>query len=455
MPRLKNQHLLSATLICSLYILVASCGDSKDDKNLLMTVKTTDFEDVLTVDGTVQTVRSYSISYLEDADSKIVYLVESGTMVDSGQVVCVLESNSLMEDYDDVLTQIESNEAALNKTKADLALQFALLEAQVKNSDAQSALASLDSLQLLYASPRQKRLKELELERNAIEKKKLKQKLAALETINQSQLRKQELQLERLYVRLQTAKEKLERLTLVSPIAGLANRSLSWLTDETLQVGDQAYSGMPLITIPDLNQVKVSILASESQYKRIHVGDSVAFRFDAMSGNVAWGKIASVAPVGRPISRTNAVKVFEVEASVDHVDRVPKPGLSASCRIFMKRIPNVITIPQVAIYDVDSIKVVYVKHGKTFEERQVLLGESSPEQVVIVKGLTENEKLSLLKPSSSKVKKQTRIPIAVLKKHQHYMDSLRQADSNRAVIYQSGIETNTQQSVSYIQVISL
>jgi len=427
MPVLKIQNLLAVTLACSLFVLATSCGNSKDDASLLVTVKKADFEDVLTVKGTVEAVRSYVISSEEDADCKIIYLVEEGTMVSAGQVVCVLESNALQSDYDDVLVQIENNEAALNKTRADLDMQYALLEAEVKTSDAQSALASLDSLQLEYSSPNQRKLKELELERTAIEKKKLQLKLKSLETINGSQLRKQELQLERLKQRLQSAKEKLGHLSLVSPIAGLANRGTSWQTDGPLQEGEQAYTSMPLITIPDLTEVKVTIEASESEYKRLRVNDSVAITFDAMLRNKSWGRILSVSPVGRPISRTNQRKIFDVEVSVEKTDHLPKPGLSANCRIYLKRIPQVIAIPQIALFDEDSTKVVYIKHGKTFEERQVIVGESSPEKAVILEGLKEKEQLSLLKPPVSKVKKHTRLSAAIVKKYKQKADTTVQA----------------------------
>ncbi len=436
MSFLIKKYLPAAMLAFSLLLVATSCNNAKEDKSLIVPVKKTDFENVLTVQGTVQAVRSYAISHELDDNCKIVYLIEEGTMVEAGQVVCVLESNALETEYDELLLNIENNEAALSKTRADLDLQYSLLEAQVKNSDAQSGLAALDSLQMQYLSPNQKKLKELDLERIAIERKKLQLKLASLKTINESQLKKQELQLQRQRQRLETAKENLEALTLVSPIAGMANRGLSWMTGLPLQEGDQAYSSMPIVTIPDLTEVKVTIEASESEYKRLQINDSVAFVFDAMPGKTAWGRILTIAPVGRQISRTNPLKVFDVEVSVEEADKLPKPGLSANCRIYLKRIPDVLAIPQIAVFDQDSIKVVYVKHGKTYEERQVLVGESSPQQAVILAGLKEKEQLSLLKPPASNVKKHTKLPSAIIKQYQRTIDSLQQVEASKRLAEQ-------------------
>lgn len=431
MSFLTIKNLLSATFVCLLFVFATSCSNTKDDTSLIVPVKKTDFENVLVIQGTVQAVRSYAISHEQDENCKIIYLVEDGTMVEAGQVVCVLESDVLQSNYEDLLLTIENNEAALSKTRADLDLQYSLLEAQVKNSDAQSALASLDSLQMQYMSPNQKKLKELDLERMAVERKKLQLKLASLESMNESQLKRQELQLQRLKQRLLTAKEKIDALKLISPIAGLANRGISWINDLPLQEGDQGYSGMPLVTIPDLTEVKVAIEATESEYKRLHLNDSVSLAFDAMPGKKAWGRISSIAPVGRPISRTNPLKVFDVEISVEQADRLPRPGLSAISRIFLKRIPDVITIPQIAIFDADSIKVVYLKNGKSYEERQVIVGETSPANAIILTGLKENDQLSLLKPPASKVKKHTYLPAAVVKQYKHVSDSTANAEMLR------------------------
>lgn len=429
MPFLTKKNVTAVTLACLLLLSATSCKHSNDDKSLVVPVKKTDFEDYLPVQGTVQAVRSYSISSQIEENCKIVYLVEEGTHVEAGEVVCIMESEALQSNYDDMQLQIEKNEAELSKTRADLDLQYSLLEAQVKNSDAQSVLASMDSLQLQFMSPNQKRLKELDLERIAIERKKLQLKLASLKTINESQLKKQELQLDRQYQRLESVREQLELLKLVSPIAGMANRGVSWVDDMPLKEGDQAYTGMPVITIPDLSEVKVNVEASESEFKRLQLNDSVVFTFDAMPGKKAWGRITSISPVGRPISRTNPIKVFDVEVSVEHADRLPRPGLSANCKIYLKRIPDVLAIPQIAVFDDDSIKVVYIKQGKTYEERQVLVGETSPQQAVILAGLKDKEQLSLLKPPASKVKKHTRLPATVIKKHQKTIDSLTQVES--------------------------
>jgi hypothetical protein len=67
----------------------------------------------------------------------------------------------------------------------------------------------------------------------------------------------------------------------------------------------------------------------------------------------------------------------------------------------LKRVPDVIVIPQVAIFEEDSMKVVYVKNKNGFEQRQIETGISSPKEAVITKGLKKNEKIALSKPQAA------------------------------------------------------
>jgi len=401
-----------------------SCKE-KVDESLLISTKPTVFEDILEIDGVAQSVESYTIQCPPRMEAEVIFLIEDGAKIDTGDVVCILENKDLQSEYENLLIQLEEYEAGLSKSHADLAMQYAMMEAQVKSIDAQTAIANLDSLQLSYATPKQRRLKELEMEKAAIEKQKLTRKLEALETINKSQIRKQELQIQRWKNRIKSTKERLDMCTLKANHAGIAIRANSWLTGAKVQEGDQAWSNMPLITIPDLSKMKVIIQASESEYKRININDSVEFTFDAMPENKARGRIRAVSPVGKAISQNSKVKVFDIEATIDSAITLPDPGFTAKCKIVLRRVPNVIVIPQIAIFDVDSQKVVYVKRKRGYEERQVITGITSPKSAVIDTGLTGKEMLSLIRPSASLIKKQTFLPDSIVKRFAMRKDTTR------------------------------
>lgn len=270
-PLLKTNFFVLLVLLLAFY----SCSKKQEKEILIHNFGNSVFEDIVELDGMVNSVRSVTINAPDRINAEIIFLVEDGKQVKEGDIVCVLESRELINDYEELLRDLENTKANLEKSKADLNMKYAMLQAQVKSIEAQTQIANLDSAQLKFSSPNQRKITELNLRRAAIEKSKLEKKLKAVESINKSQLKGLEVRISRWENRIQSAQEMIEQLTIKAPQAGLAMRGESWYTGLKLQEGDQVESDMPLITIPDLNEMKVIIQASEASYKRINENDPV------------------------------------------------------------------------------------------------------------------------------------------------------------------------------------
>jgi HlyD family secretion protein len=385
--------------LCCIY----SCTDKKAPIPSLFTINEADYVDELMIDGTVEPVQISSVTCPNNIDGTILWLAEDGTYVNEGDTICILEDKNLTNNYNSSLISLEGLFANQNKVKADLAMQFALLDADVKNNQAQTEISRLDSLQLNYSSPSMRKIKELELQKAEIERKKLMKKLQTFKKIQQSELRKQELQIKRMQTNIDNNKQMLLKLKLTSPKSGMLIRSIHWVTNRKSQVGDPVWGGMPIFTIPEMIEMKVKILAREGEYKRIEVGDSVSFMFDAMPDNQAFGKILKKAPVGKPLNEKSKVKFFEIEASIQKTTQIPTPGLSVKCEVFIQHVKDTIVIPQISVFEEDSMKVVYVKQANGFEKRQIIAGISSPKQMIVTRGLTRNEIIALSKPDETLV----------------------------------------------------
>ncbi|NDV47769.1 hypothetical protein D0T49_11995 [Paludibacter sp. 221] len=382
-----------------------SCNARDSKNNVTYTVPSyNDFQDVITINGFVEPISSTTLSCPRGVDGIVVFLIEDGTYVEEGDLLCVIEDANLQSHYNQTKVDLENAEANLEKTRADLALQYSILEAQVKNNEAETAIANLDSLQLIYSTPTQRKIKELELRKTAIEKAKYEKKLGSLDIIQQSEIKKRELEIIRLKNRMESVKEIVDKLEIRAPKKGLATRPIYTMTWKKLQVGDNVWNNMPVIVIPEMEKMKVKIMAPEKDFKNIGVNDSVVYTFDAMPGNIAYGKIIKKTPVGRQIVHGSKVKEFEIEASIDSSQVMPEPGFTADCKVILKEVKDTIVIPQIAVFDGDSTKVVYVKNGKTFEERPVVTGMSSQKEVIISEGLSRNEEISLVKPQANLIK---------------------------------------------------
>ena len=386
-------------LVLAMGCLLASCSSDKGRGVPLYDVERDDFAEVLVIEGHTETVNSVNINCPPHVRGTIVRIVENGAEVKKGDTVCVIEDVGLAENCERLTIDLESAHAELEKLQASQQLEAALIEAQVKNNEAEAILAESDSIQMLYMSPVERRTKLLQLERASVEHNRLLKKMEFTKVIQQMDLVRIEKRIKLLERRLEGERKKLESLTLIAPSNGIAMRGRRWpWSDVTWNIGDEVRDGRTVVALPDLSAVKVVFYAQETEYKRLQMGDSVMYTFDASPANRAWGRIAKMASVGKERTEGARVKTFEAEASVDSILSLPEPGLSTRCHIYLEHIPDTIVVPSISIFDRDSIKVVYVKKEHRYEERPVVLGVGSPQMTIIASGLHEGEQIALIKP---------------------------------------------------------
>ncbi len=395
------------TLILSTFI---SCKSGNTDNIPVFTVQTTHFEDILEVSGLVEPVEVTTFAVPPWVDGKIIYLIKDGTRVEAGDTICLLEDKGREQNYEEQKAQLELLTAELEKTKIDLATNYSLLEAQVHNNEAEMQITNLDSANFRFLTPNQLRIKKLEIRQASIVRKQLKNKLKSLAVINQSAIRQIELQKMQLVNRVERTAGELSTLTILASQSGIATRAISPMTRRKMEEGAAVWEGLPLALIPKMDKMKVKINAPEGDFKQISVNDSVTFSFDALPGVTAWGRVLSKSPVGQPVRDNSKVKYFEIQASVEKSDIPLPPDVSAKCRIYLEQIPDTLVIPQVAISEIDSMQVVFVRKGSRFEKRQIKTGTSSSKYAVVTAGLKPKEVIALSKPQGQWIQGEKLLP---------------------------------------------
>ena len=385
--------------VISIGLTLAACSPNGSSTSATYEIKRCDYEDILIIEGYTESVNSVNINCPPDVDGTIISIVETGTYVKQGEVVCVIEDVNIADKHERLKLDLESAYAELEKLKASQQLETALLEAQVKNNDAEALLADFDSLQMLYMSPAERRTKELQLERAAIERARLMKKVDASKVMQEIDVMRIEKNIERIKRNMDDEQKKLESLSIRAPRDGIAIRAKRWpWSSATWTIGDNVWNGRTTITLPDFDEMKVIFHAKETEYKRLQIGDSIMYTFDAMPQNRAWGHITKMASIGQTRTEGSQVKTFEIEATIDSLLSPVEPGLSVRCHIYLRHIPDTIVVPTISIFDKDSLKVVYVQKGRKHEERIVTIGLSSPKTTIVSEGLKEGETISLIKP---------------------------------------------------------
>lgn len=399
-----RKKIVLSGVIAMIGMFFVSCSSEGRSNLTLYTVERGAFDDVLRIEGFTESVSSISLTCPQDADGSIEYLVESGTMVKKGDTLCIIDDPRIEERYENWMLSLENVYADFESAKANAKMELALLEAQVRTNEAETLIAGLDSVQLLYLSPTERRIKELQMEQAVINRSRLAKQITAQKAIQQADIKRIESQISQVERRVEKQRKLLESLVILAPKDGLAIRARRWpWSTQTWLVGDNVWDGRAVVTMPSVDSVKVLIYAQETEYKRIDVGDSIEYTFDAMPENRAWGRVTKLSPMGLKRTEGSEVKTFEIEASVDSLLQPIDPGLSANCRVYLQHVPDTLVVPTVCVYHRDSTNVVYVRKGKKYEEREVKLSITTPRSSVIAEGLHEGEQITLIKPDDKHI----------------------------------------------------
>jgi len=197
-------------------------------------------------------------------------------------------------------------------------------------------------------------------------------------------------------VALRQAELKLARSRVQAPFAGR-------VADLKVVEGQHVTAGTALMTVVDLDPIKVEVQVLEAELGFLGAGRRAEVRFAAYPGEVFTGTVETINPVVDPESRTGRVTVL-----LRNGDQRIKPGMYAEVSLDAEALPDRILVPRAAIlergegrrrtmlfvYEGDErqglAKWRYVKTGRENEEYVEILpsdeGTVEPGETVLVDG---------------------------------------------------------------------
>jgi multidrug efflux pump subunit AcrA (membrane-fusion protein) len=163
-----------------------------------------------------------------------------------------------------------------------------------------------------------------------------------------------------------------------------------------IAVNSSVWSNMALLQIPDLREMEVIAEVPEVEYRRILPGQKVNIHVDALDNLKTTGEIKRKTLAGRTPDQQSAVKMYEIIVSIDSLHSLLTPGLSIACRIMVSQVADTVVVPTLAIFEKDSLNIVYVAEGKKFKPVPVETGLSNSTSTIVKTGLEGNETIALL-----------------------------------------------------------
>lgn len=122
------------------------------------------------------------------------------------------------------------------------------------------------------------------------------------------------------------------KMTLTSPVSGVVTRRVA-------HAGEIAAPNAPLLTIANLEMVKLTIYVPETQIGKIKLGDTIPIQVDAFPGKVFQGKVIYIASQAEFTPRNVQTKtervnlVFAVKLQIPNPQMELKPGMPADAML--------------------------------------------------------------------------------------------------------------------------
>lgn len=192
--------------------------------------------------------------------------------------------------------------------------------------------------------------------------------------------------LDNIKVQLDQAQTNLKNLTentfLLSPISGV-------VTARNYDDGDMYSGQMPVLTVMNINPVKVLVNVSESYYSQIKTGMVIDVKFDVLSGQNFQGRVNLIYPTIDERSRT-----FPVEIKLNNNNNKIRPGMFARVNIEFGKTKRVVVSDKAIVKQAGSgAKYVYVYTDGKVEYKQVEVGRRVDADYEILSGLSAGEQI--------------------------------------------------------------
>jgi HlyD family secretion protein len=166
-------------------------------------------------------------------------------------------------------------------------------------------------------------------------------------------------------------------------------------------VNQPAVAQVPLAIVGDLEHLVVVAEVNEVDAGKLAQGQTVKISGATLGDREFGGKVISVSPIAQaqPSLQGNQTTV-QAKVQLDQSDPALKPGFSVSLTVITSSKPNVLQMPQEAVFTQDKLKYVYIVNQGTLSQKQVTTGITGDINVEILSGINEGDQV-VLNPSKN------------------------------------------------------
>lgn len=333
--------------------------------------------------------------HMRAAPLKITDMVPEGTVVRKGDFVAELDRSSYTNSLKDEQDELRTAQVNYDTKVLDSAVVLSQLRDDIRNQDYISEEAEVTLAQSKYEPPATQRQAEISLD---------KAKRALQQKIRQYSLKKAQVKAELQTLKLQVNTQQrlvddlqavLASFTVKAPADGMVIYKKDRLGQRIVAGSTLNPWDAVVATLPDLSSMLSKVYISEIEINKIRKGMPVDILIDAFRGRSFSGSVYSIANIGEQLQNSDT-KSFEVLVRLDGNDPALRPSMTTGNKFIYKTFNDVIFVPNESVHaGVDSVPFVYTRDGK---KQIVVLGEANDKNIIIEKGLGQDEYVWLTIP---------------------------------------------------------
>lgn len=323
-------------------------------------------------------------------------LFQAGSDVQAGQLLFTLDTRPYAADVQKAQADVRQSEANLEFAKKQVALVQAEANLAQANANLVKAQQDVDRLQPLVA---QEAAAKQDLDAATAALNANKANVSALKAnVEQTRLQTKTnidsaaAQVESAKALLRTAQLNLGYASITAPVSGRIGDSL-------MQVGGlvSKAASQPLTTIVPLDPIWVRFKISENEYLH-QQGSSDGWKASKPELRLLLADGSTLPNSGQIRDTLNQVDqktgTLEVQATFPNPNHVLLPGQFGRVRLLTHEAKNVLTVPQRAVQEMQSMQSVFtVSADNKVEVRGIVTGDRTGDDWIVLQGLKPGDKV--------------------------------------------------------------
>jgi RND family efflux transporter MFP subunit len=374
-----------------------------EDTRLVARVKKGEFKVIVSTSGELRATKFVRITAPANAQAaqqwqmKISSLVPEGTVVKQGDIVAELDRASIAARLTEVSTSLQKAQAVFEQAELDSLLNLSKAREEIRTMELGLEEKKLAKEQAIYEAPTVRRQAEIDYEKAERALAQAKKDYVTKTSQAKAKMREVGAERDRFANQVKVVQEVMQGFTIRSPGTGMVIYEKEWNGKKRV-VGSQIGAWEPTVaTLPDLSEMESLTYVNEIDIRKVIVGQPVALTLDSDPSKKFTGKVTAVANVGEQRPNTDS-KVFEVKVLLTQTDTTLRPGMTTSNAIETAKIPNVLYIPIEAVNTDSGITVVFTSDGADVRKQEIETGTMSDDEVVVLRGLDEGDRVLLAAP---------------------------------------------------------